>query len=152
MGSKSDWDSMRRAAEMLKQFEVPHECCVLSAHRTAGRLVEYISQVEGRGCEVFIAGAGGAAHLPGAIAAQTLRPVLGVPLDSSPLHGLDALLSIVQMPSGIPVGTLSIGSAGASNAALLAIAILACSRPALREKLLRFRKEQADNVLKDHLL
>lgn len=150
MGSKSDWDAMRPASETLEKFGVPHECRVLSAHRTPVQLTEYMASAEERGCEVFIGGAGGAAHLPGVIASQTLCPVLGVPMVSK-LDGLDSLLSIVQMPSGIPVGTLAIGSSGATNAALLAIAILANSRPELREKIQAYRDERAKKILDDHL-
>ena len=146
MGSKSDWETMRHAAEVLAQFEVQHECRIVSAHRTPAWLAEYAATAEARGLEVLIAGAGGAAHLPGMAAAETLVPVLGVPVESHALHGLDSLLSIVQMPGGIPVGTLAIGRAGATNAALLAIAILGNSRPALRERLRRFRAEQAARV------
>src|SRR5215212_2203340 len=135
MGSKSDWETMRHADELLTKFGVAHECRVLSAHRTPGPLAEYIAGAEKRGVEVIIAAAGGAAHLAGVIAAQTLVPVLGVPMESQSLKGLDSLLSTVQMPAGIPVGTLAIGPAGARNAALLAVAILAGSRPELREKL-----------------
>ena len=143
MGSKSDWETMRHADETLERFGVPHECRVLSAHRTPAETAEYAAAAEGRGIEVIIAGAGGAAHLPGVIAASTLVPVLGVPVESQALHGLDSLLSIVQMPGGVPVGTLAIGRAGAVNAALLAIAILGGSRPELRAKLRTFRAEQA---------
>ena len=146
MGSKSDWDTMRHADEMLARFEVPHECQVVSAHRTPQWLAEFAGGAEARGIEVIIAGAGGAAHLPGMAAAQTLLPVLGVPVESHAMKGMDSLLSIVQMPSGIPVGTLAIGKAGATNAALLAIAILAGSRPPLREKLRQFRAEQTASV------
>jgi 5-(carboxyamino)imidazole ribonucleotide mutase len=146
MGSKSDWDTMRHADEMLTRFEVPHECQVVSAHRTPQWLAEFAGGAEARGIEVIIAGAGGAAHLPGMAAAQTLLPVLGVPVESHAMKGMDSLLSIVQMPSGIPVGTLAIGKAGATNAALLAIAILAGSRPPLREKLRQFRAEQTASV------
>lgn len=124
MGSKSDWETMRHAAEVLAQFEVPHECRIVSAHRTPAWLAEFAASAESRGLEAIIAGAGGAAHLPGMTAAQTLIPVLGVPVESRALKGMDSLLSIVQMPAGIPVGTLAIGAAGATNAALLAIAIL----------------------------
>src|SRR5687768_17444379 len=131
MGSKSDWDAMRAASEALTEFGVPHECQVVSAHRTPQWMCEYATTAENRGLEVIIAGAGGAAHLPGMVAAQTVLPVLGVPIESKALQGLDSLLSIVQMPAGVPVGTLAIGKAGATNAALLAIAILANSRPAL---------------------
>jgi len=130
MGSKSDWEVMRQADETLARFDVPHECRVLSAHRTPAQTAEYMSQAESRGIEVVIAAAGGAAHLAGVCAAHTLLPVLGVPMESASLKGLDSLLSTVQMPAGIPVGTLGIGSAGARNAALLAIAILSASRPA----------------------
>ena len=151
LGSKSDWETMRQADEVLSQFGVPHECRVLSAHRTPGRTAEYASQAESRGLEVIIAAAGGAAHLAGVCAAHTILPVLGVPMESASLKGLDALLSTVQMPAGIPVGTLAIGGAGARNAALLAIAILANSRPELREKLRQFRAEQSDKVLRETL-
>jgi 5-(carboxyamino)imidazole ribonucleotide mutase len=151
MGSKSDWETMRHAAETLQKFEVPHECRIVSAHRTPGWLTEYASGAEGRGIQVIIAGAGGAAHLPGMAAAQTLLPVLGVPVESHALKGMDSLLSIVQMPAGVPVGTLAIGKAGATNAALLAVAILARTRPGLLDKLRRFREEQARRVLDDTL-
>jgi len=151
MGSKSDWETMRHCDETLTQFGVPHECRVLSAHRTPHLASQYAAEAESRGFEVIIAAAGGAAHLAGVLAAQTLLPVLGVPMESPALKGLDSLLSTVQMPGGIPVGTLAIGSAGARNAALLAIAILANSRPELREKLKRFRAEQADKVARETL-
>ena len=151
MGSESDWETMQHAATTLKDFDVPHESLIVSAHRTPARLAEFASQAESRGIEVIIAGAGGAAHLPGMAAAQTLLPVLGVPVESRVLKGVDSLLSIVQMPGGIPVGTLAIGKAGAINAALLAVAILANSRPELREKLRRFRAQQTDTVLKQKL-
>jgi 5-(carboxyamino)imidazole ribonucleotide mutase len=151
MGSESDWETMQHAAATLREFDVPHECSIVSAHRTPARLAEFASQAESRGVEVVIAGAGGAAHLPGMAAAQTLVPVLGVPVESRVLKGVDSLLSIVQMPGGIPVGTLAIGKAGAINAALLAIAILGNSRPELREKLRRFRTQQTDTVLKQKL-
>ena len=147
MGSKSDWETMRHASEMLTSFGVPHECRVLSAHRTPEQTLQYAGAAQDRGIEVIIAGAGGAAHLPGVVAAHTLLPVLGVPVESPALRGLDSLLSIVQMPGGIPVGTLGIGKAGAVNAALLAIAILANQRPELRQKLREFREEQAAKVL-----
>jgi 5-(carboxyamino)imidazole ribonucleotide mutase len=147
MGSTSDWETMRHAADVLKRFGVPHECAVVSAHRTPRRMAEFAEGAEGRGLEVIIAGAGGAAHLPGMVAAQTTVPVLGVPVKSKALKGLDSLLSIVQMPAGVPVGTLAIGQAGATNAALLAVAILANTRPELRERLRRFRKEQTAKVL-----
>jgi 5-(carboxyamino)imidazole ribonucleotide mutase len=146
MGSKSDWETMRHASETLTRFGVPHESKVLSAHRTPGATVEYASAAEGRGIQVIIAGAGGAAHLAGVVAAYTLVPVLGVPMQSPALQGLDSLLSIVQMPGGIPVAALAIGKGGAQNAALLAIAILANSDPPLREKLRAFREEQALKV------
>ena len=151
MGSKSDWETMRQADEMLTRFDVPHECRIVSAHRTPAWLAEFATTAEARGIEVIIAGAGGAAHLPGMVAAQTLLPVLGVPVESRALKGMDSLLSIVQMPAGIPVGTLAIGQSGATNAALLAIAILARHRPDLREKLHRFREEQTNKVLQDSL-
>jgi len=151
MGSKSDWEVMQHAALTLSQFEIAHECRVLSAHRTPKETMEYISNAEGRGVEVVIAAAGGAAHLAGVAAAHTVLPVLGVPMQSQALQGLDSLLSTVQMPAGIPVGTLAIGKAGAINAALLAIAILATSRPPLREKLRRFREEQSQKILKETL-
>ena len=151
MGSKSDWDTMKKAADILDEFGVPREARVLSAHRTPAELSAYLNEKEEQGVEVFIGGAGGAAHLPGVIAAHTVRPVLGVPIESQSLKGLDSLLSIVQMPSGIPVGTLAIGSAGASNAALLAIAILANSRPGLREKIEAYRKTRADKILSESL-
>jgi 5-(carboxyamino)imidazole ribonucleotide mutase len=151
MGSQSDWETMQHAAATLADFEVPHESRIVSAHRTPAWLAEFASQAESRGIEVIIAGAGGAAHLPGMAAAQTLIPVLGVPIESQSLKGIDSLLSIVQMPGGVPVGTLAIGKAGAINAALLAVAILANSRPELREKLRRFRATQTENVLKQKL-
>jgi 5-(carboxyamino)imidazole ribonucleotide mutase len=147
MGSSSDWDTMQHVDETLTRFGVPHECRVLSAHRTPTQSAEFAASAEERGLEVIIAGAGGAAHLAGVLAAQTLLPVLGVPMESKALKGLDSLLSIVQMPAGIPVGTLAIGKAGATNAALFAIAILANSRPELREKLREFRREQEQKVL-----
>lgn len=151
MGSKSDWETMRHANQVLDEFEVAHECKIVSAHRTPQLLAEFATSAEGRGIEVVIAGAGGAAHLPGMVAAQTLVPVLGVPVESHALKGLDSLLSIVQMPAGIPTGTLAIGRAGAVNAALLAVAILANKRPALREKLRAYRQVQTDKVLGDVL-
>ncbi len=151
MGSESDWETMQHAATMLKEFAVPHESLIVSAHRTPARLAQFASEAESRGIEVIIAGAGGAAHLPGMAAAQTLVPVLGVPVESRVLKGVDSLLSIVQMPGGIPVGTLAVGKAGATNAALLAVAILGNSRPELREKLRRFRGQQTDAVLKQKL-
>lgn len=151
MGSKSDWETLRHAAEMLQQFGVPHECRVVSAHRTPEWLAEYARTAEERGLEVIIAGAGGAAHLPGMVAAQTVLPVFGVPVQSRALNGLDSLLSIVQMPAGVPVGTLAIGEAGAKNAALLAIRVLATTRPELRRKLHDFHREQTDRVLGESL-
>ncbi|HEV2973263.1 MAG TPA: 5-(carboxyamino)imidazole ribonucleotide mutase [Pirellulales bacterium] len=146
IGSKSDWETMRHAAETLKQFGVPHESLVASAHRTPQRVSDFVTSAAGRGIEVLIAAAGGAAHLPGVVAALTLIPVLGVPMESQSLKGLDSLLSIVQMPAGIPVGTLAIGKPGAINAALLAIAILSNSRPELREKLREHRAAQAAKI------
>ena len=151
MGSKSDWETMRHAGEMLTRFGVPHEAKVVSAHRTPAWMVEYATTAEGRGIQVIIAGAGGAAHLPGMVAANTLVPVLGVPVESAALKGMDSLLSIVQMPGGVPVGTLAIGKAGAMNAALLAVAILANHDPELREKLRAFRVDQAAQVRRDEL-
>ncbi len=151
MGSKSDWETMRHADEMLTRFGVPHEAKVVSAHRTPDWMVEYASGAEARGIQVIIAGAGGAAHLPGMVAANTLLPVLGVPVESQALKGMDSLLSIVQMPGGIPVGTLAIGKSGAQNAALLAIAMLANHDTALREKLRAFREEQAGKVRAEEL-
>jgi len=151
MGSKSDWETMRHAAEMLERFGVPHESKVVSAHRTPNWMVEYASSAESRGLQVIIAGAGGAAHLPGMVAANTLLPVLGVPVESHALKGMDSLLSIVQMPGGIPVGTLAIGKSGAQNAALLAVAILANHDSALRERLRAFREEQANKVRSEEL-
>lgn len=147
MGSQSDWETMRHTAQMLEQLGIAHEAKILSAHRTPDQLLEYASAAEGRGLQVLIAGAGGAAHLAGVTAAKTVLPVLGVPIESKALHGIDSLLSIVQMPAGIPVGTLAIGQAGATNAALFAAAILATSDPALRQRLHAFRRQQADKVL-----
>jgi 5-(carboxyamino)imidazole ribonucleotide mutase len=151
MGSKSDWETLRHADELLTLLEVPHECRIVSAHRTPLWLAEYAAQAEARGLEVIIAGAGGAAHLPGMAAAQTVLPVLGVPVESQVLKGVDSLLSIVQMPAGVPVGTLAIGKAGATNAALLAVAILSNSRPQLREKLKQYRQSQTDRVMTEQL-
>jgi 5-(carboxyamino)imidazole ribonucleotide mutase len=151
MGSKSDWEVMQHATQMLTQFGVANECRVLSAHRTPAATTEFISSAEGRGVQVIIAAAGGAAHLAGVAAAHTVLPVLGVPMQSAALQGMDSLLSTVQMPAGIPVGTLAIGKPGAINAALLAIAILANSQPALREKLQNYRKEQTSKILKETL-
>ena len=151
MGSKSDWETMRHTCDTLQRFDVPHEKKVLSAHRTPDAATKYAASAEQRGLKVIIAGAGGAAHLAGVLAAHTILPVLGVPLESSALHGMDSLLSTVQMPGGIPVGTLAIGKAGATNAALLAIAILATHRTDLREKLIAFRAAQAEKVLSESL-
>jgi 5-(carboxyamino)imidazole ribonucleotide mutase len=150
MGSKSDWETMQQADQTLTQFGVEHECRVLSAHRTPKETADYVSKAESRGVEVVIAAAGGAAHLAGVSAAHTILPVLGVPMTSA-LNGLDSLLSTAQMPGGIPVGTLAIGKAGATNAALLAVEILALSRPDLKKKLLDHRKAQADKVLGEKL-
>jgi 5-(carboxyamino)imidazole ribonucleotide mutase len=151
MGSKSDWDTMRHAVDVLNRFAVPHEAAIVSAHRTPQWMTEFASSAESRGLEVIIAGAGGSAHLPGMVAAQTLVPVLGVPIESQALKGMDSLLSIVQMPGGIPVGTLAIGKAGAANAGLLAVAILANTRPELREKLRSYREDQTRTVREDSL-
>jgi 5-(carboxyamino)imidazole ribonucleotide mutase len=151
MGSKSDWPTMRAATEVLDEFGVPYEKKIVSAHRTPDLLFEYAKSAESRGLEVIIAGAGGAAHLPGMCASQTVLPVLGVPIESRALKGLDSLLSIAQMPAGVPVGTLAIGEAGAKNAALLTVAILANSRPELRLKLHSFRSKQTNSVLKADL-
>lgn len=142
---------MEIASQTLEGFGVEHECKIVSAHRTPDLLFEFAKTAEGRGIEVIIAGAGGAAHLPGMCASQTVLPVLGVPVESKTLKGLDSLLSIAQMPGGVPVGTLAIGQAGAKNAALLAVSILANSRPELREKLHRFRSDQTESVLKSSL-
>jgi 5-(carboxyamino)imidazole ribonucleotide mutase len=146
MGSKSDWETMRAAADVLAEFGVPHESQIVSAHRTPQRMADYAAEAEGRGLEVIIAGAGGAAHLPGMVASQTVLPVLGVPVQSKALSGMDSLLSIVQMPGGIPVGTLAIGTAGAKNAGLLAVRILANTRPELRKKLHEFHERQTADV------
>ena len=151
MGSKSDWDTMRRADEVLTEFGVLHECLVVSAHRTPSWMAEYASTAAGRGLEVIIAGAGGAAHLPGMVAAQTVLPVIGVPVQSAALNGLDSLLSIVQMPKGVPVATVAIGASGATNAGLLAVSILATSRPDLRAKLQSYRDAIADDVRRQTL-
>ena len=147
MGSRSDWETMSHAVETLGRLEVPHEVRVLSAHRTPDALFAYVADVEARGAQVFIAAAGGAAHLAGVVAAKTLKPVLGVPMQSASLGGLDSLLSMVQMPAGIPVGTLAIGRAGAVNAALLAAAILALSDEGVAERLAAYRAEQTQAVL-----
>jgi 5-(carboxyamino)imidazole ribonucleotide mutase len=146
MGSKSDWETMAQADAMLSRFEIAHECRIVSAHRTPVWMAEYASSAAGRGLEVIIAGAGGAAHLPGMVAAHTVLPVIGVPVQSAALSGLDSLLSIVQMPKGVPVATVAIGAAGAVNAALLAVAILATSRAELRAKLQKYREEIAADV------
>ena len=151
MGSKSDWDTMRHASDMLTALGVPHESRVVSAHRTPDHLFEYVAACEGRGIQVVIAGAGGAAHLPGMAASKTVLPVLGVPVKSRALAGVDSLLSIVQMPKGVPVGTLAIGDAGAANAALLAAEILALHDPALRERLKAHRAAERDRVLGESL-
>jgi 5-(carboxyamino)imidazole ribonucleotide mutase len=151
MGSQSDWETMRHAAEMLKRLVIPFETKVVSAHRTPDLLFEYAAAAETRGLRLLIAGAGGAAHLPGMAAAKTILPVLGVPVESRVLRGVDSLLSIVQMPAGIPVGTLAIGQAGATNAALLAAAILATTDAALRDRLKQFRAEQTQKVLAQRL-
>ena len=151
MGSKSDWETIQAAADVLTEFGVPHECRVVSAHRTPDWMCQYAKEAEGRGLAVIIAGAGGAAHLPGMVASQTVLPVLGVPVQSKALSGLDSLLSIVQMPGGIPVGTLAIGTAGAKNAGLLAVRILATTRDDLRQKLHDFHDSQTQQVL-DHEL
>src|SRR5678815_535335 len=151
MGSSSDWDTMKHAADVLEQFGVEHERHIVSAHRTPVWMADFATGAEARGIEVVIAGAGGAAHLPGMVAAHSVVPVLGVPVQSAALQGLDSLLSIVQMPGGVPVGTLAIGKPGATNAGLLAISILSNSRPELRSKLRAFRVEQTEKVRQDRL-
>src|SRR4051794_37213996 len=151
MGSKSDWETMSHACETLRRFDVPYDAQIVSAHRTPDRMAQFAKEAESRGVEVIIAGAGGAAHLPGMTAAHTILPVLGVPIQSHALHGTDSLLSIVQMPAGVPVGTLAIGKAGATNAALLAIPTLPNPRPELRDRLRRFRAEQTEAVERDRL-
>lgn len=151
MGSKSDWETMRLAAETLAAFGVAYEAKVVSAHRTPEYMAEYAAAAESRGIEVIIAGAGGAAHLPGMVAGHTLLPVIGVPIQSRALNGLDSLLSIVQMPAGVPVATMAIGNAGATNAALYAVSILAATRPALRKALQEFRTQRAAQVLAEDL-
>ncbi len=151
MGSTSDWETMKHAVDILQEFGVPHETKVVSAHRTPALLTEYATAAEARGLQVIIAGAGGAAHLPGMVASQTILPVLGVPVQSRTLNGLDSLLSIVQMPAGIPVATFAIGPAGAKNAALFAVAILATHNATLRERLRQFRDQQTNKVLHDQL-
>lgn len=152
MGSRSDWETMRHASEMLAQFDVPHECRVVSAHRTPDVMFEYAREAAGRGLKAIIAGAGGAAHLPGMIASLTVLPVLGVPVQSRALSGLDSLLSIVQMPGGVPVGTLAIGEAGAKNAALLAVRMLAVDRPELSARMAAFQADQRRTVLENSQL
>ncbi len=149
MGSKSDWPTMQVASEQLKNFGVEHECRVVSAHRTPERMVQYAQEADSRGLQIIIAGAGGAAHLPGMIASLTRLPVFGVPVQSKALSGLDSLLSIVQMPGGVPVGTLAIGESGAKNAALMAIRILALEDAGLRERLVKFISQQTNQVLED---
>jgi 5-(carboxyamino)imidazole ribonucleotide mutase len=151
MGSKSDWDTLRHTDAILSDFDVPHECRIVSAHRTPVEMADYAREAAGRGLKVIIAGAGGAAHLPGMVAAHTALPVIGVPVESHSLKGLDSLLSIVQMPGGVPVATVAIGKAGAINAALLAVSILATSDPALRERLEKFRADQTARVKQDTL-
>lgn len=151
MGSTSDWETMRHAADVLAEFGIPHERRVISAHRTPDQMADYARSAEGRGLHVIIAGAGGAAHLPGMVAAHTSLPVLGVPVQSAALNGLDSLLSIVQMPAGVPVGALAIGKAGARNAGLLAVAILGVHYPEYRQKLSAFRAAQTAKVLEDTL-
>jgi 5-(carboxyamino)imidazole ribonucleotide mutase len=148
MGSRSDWDTMRHAVDVLTSFGIAHEVRVVSAHRTPAWMAEYAATAEGRGLQVIIAGAGGAAHLPGMVASHTVLPVIGVPVQSAALNGLDSLLSIVQMPRGVPVATVAIGASGAANAGLLAVAILAVSRPELRGRLAEHRARLADEVLK----
>lgn len=152
MGSRSDWETMKAAAEILTQFGIAHECRVVSAHRTPAWMFEYAGEAESRGLKIIIAGAGGAAHLPGMVASCTVLPVLGVPVQSKALQGLDSLLSIVQMPGGIPVGTLAIGAAGAKNAGLLAARILATEDASLREKLRSWMQQQTQSVLDDNTL
>ena len=151
MGSQSDWDTMREADAILTRFEVPHECLIVSAHRTPSWMAEYASTAVERGLQVIIAGAGGAALLPGMVAAHTVLPVIGVPIQSAALNGLDSLLSIVQMPKGVPVATVAIGAPGAANAGLLAVAILGTTRPDLRAKLQAFRDENTASVRRDQL-
>ena len=151
MGSKSDWETMRHARDILQQFDIPHECKIVSAHRTPELMRQFAHRAEERGLKVIIAGAGGAAHLPGMVAAQTTVPVLGVPVESQALKGVDSLLSIVQMPAGIPTGTLAIGRSGAINAALLAVAILANEDKALRTRLKEYRSKQEEKVIMEIL-
>lgn len=152
MGSRSDWETMREAAQVLTEFGVAHECRVVSAHRTPAWMFQYANEAESRGLQLIIAGAGGAAHLPGMVASCTVLPVLGVPVQSKALQGLDSLLSIVQMPGGIPVGTLAIGSAGAKNAGLLAVRMLANNNPSLREKLRAWMQQQTQTVMDNNSL
>jgi 5-(carboxyamino)imidazole ribonucleotide mutase len=152
MGSKTDWDVMQHAVEVLREFGVPHEARIVSAHRTPDAMFRYAEDAEGRGIEVIIAGAGGAAHLPGMIAAKTLVPVLGVPVPATLLNGVDSILSIVQMPRGVPVGTLAIGKPGAVNAGLLAAQIVSTSRPEIRAKLRAWRAARTEEVLKEEPL
>lgn len=151
MGSRSDWETLRHTAEVLEQFDVAHECRVVSAHRTPDWMREYAVSAEERGLEVIVAGAGGAAHLPGMVASYTLVPVIGVPVQSRTLSGLDSLLSIVQMPAGVPVATMAIGVAGATNAGLLAAAMVAVRRPELRDKLRRHRDQRAERVREERV-
>jgi 5-(carboxyamino)imidazole ribonucleotide mutase len=151
MGSKSDWETMVETDRVLTDFGIPHECQVVSAHRTPALMADYASTAAGRGLEVIVAGAGGAAHLPGMVASQTVLPVIGVPVKSAALNGLDSLLSIVQMPKGVPVATVAIGASGAANAGLLAVAILATSRPELRAKLQKYRDAIAAEVREQKL-
>ena len=151
MGSRSDWETMKAAADVLRQFDVPHECRVVSAHRTPAWMVDYAREAETRGLQVIIAGAGGAAHLPGMVASMTTVPVVGVPVQSKALSGLDSLLSIVQMPGGVPVATMAIGAAGATNAGLFAVGLLATRDPALRARLQAWRIERAQAVREERL-
>ena len=151
MGSRSDWETMRAVGEVLTDFGVPFESLIVSAHRTPQWMAEYATSAADRGLEVIVAGAGGAAHLPGMVAAHTILPVIGVPVQSAALNGLDSLLSIVQMPKGVPVATVAIGAAGAANAGLLAVAILATSRPELRNKLRSYREEISASVRRESL-
>ncbi len=151
MGSKSDWETMAETDRVLSEFGIPHECRIVSAHRTPAWMAEYAATAASRGVEVIVAGAGGAAHLPGMVAAQTVLPVIGVPVKSAALNGLDSLLSIVQMPKGVPVATVAIGASGAANAGLLAVSILAISRPDLRAKLQKYRDEIAADVRSQQL-
>jgi 5-(carboxyamino)imidazole ribonucleotide mutase len=152
MGSRSDWETMKNAAEILEQFDIAHECRVVSAHRTPDWMMEYARTALDRGLKVIIAGAGGAAHLPGMVASETVLPVLGVPVQSKALQGLDSLLSIVQMPGGVPVGTMAIGNSGAKNAGLMAVRILALESPELRKALEAFHRQQTEQVLADSQL